>query len=342
MLNKEILMNLMSKKNLSMDDMRKTINIFVNEGFEESELAAILVGLAMKGESSEEVLGIINGINDSINKIHYPIAVADVCGTGGDGLNTFNISTLSSLILASGGIKIAKHGNRAISSECGSADVLEELGVNIMADENEAVKILDEVGIVFLFAPLYHKALGKFKKVRQDLRVRTILNLVGPFVNPFTLSDQLIGVSNIKLGKDLAVILKELGIKRGAVVSSTEGMDEISLTSITNIYEIKGASIKSYELDPRVYGFKLCEIKELKGGDKKYNAKLILGILSGVINGPKREIAVLNAGFSFYLFERTSSISEGIMLANKLIDEGLALKKLEELIKVSNKGIRCF
>ncbi|MGL5764470.1 MAG: anthranilate phosphoribosyltransferase [Sarcina sp.] len=339
MLNKEMLIKLIDRKNLSMDEMRKIINTFIIDGFEESELAAVLVALAMKGECIEEILGIVNGINDSIKKIKYSSPLVDVCGTGGDGFNTFNISTLSSIILASGGVKIAKHGNRGVSSECGSADVLEELGVNIMVTEQEAIKILDKVGMVFLFAPLYHKALGNFKKVRQELKIRTILNLVGPFVNPFMLSDQLIGVSNISLGKELAVVLKELGIKRGAIITSKEGMDEISLTSLTNIYEIREDTIKFYEFNPMDYGFEFCKIEDLKGGDKKYNAKLIVDILNTTLKGPKRNIAVINAGFSFYLFGRTNTIEEGITFANRLIDEGTALKKLENLIKVSNEGI---
>ena len=260
----------------------------------------------------------------------------DIVGTGGDGAGTFNISTASSFVVAGCGVKVAKHGNRAASSKCGSADVLEALGVNINLAPKQAGKILEKVGMVFLFAPLYHPAMKNIAPVRRELGIRTVFNFLGPFLNPANTKIQLLGVPNIEIAEKLAKVASKLKFTHLMIITSLDGMDEITTTESSRVFEVNGSQIKSFIINPQKYGIKKAFKKELLGGDPKQNAGIIQDILEGK-KGPKRDIVVLNSGAALYLGGKAKSISEGIKLAEKLIDSKAAKQVLEKLTAETQK-----
>ena len=313
---------------------------FILEGIIDGQLtpmqsAAILTALRTKGETVEEIVGFIKTMRKHMIKINAPKAL-DIVGTGGDGIGTFNISTAASFVVAGLGVPIAKHGNRAASSKCGSADVLEELGVKIFLTPKIAEKVFEKLRMVFLFAPLYHPAMKLIAPVRKELGFRTIFNYLGPFLNPGQTKRQLLGVPNIEIAKRLAQVAAKLQFTYLMIVTSSDNMDEITTTAKSEVFEIKENKIKSFTLTPKQFGIKLATKKDLLGEGAKQNAAIIQNILKGQ-KGPQRDIVILNSAAAFYLVGKAKNINEGIKLAEKSIDSGLAMQKLQNLIKETQK-----
>lgn len=333
----KILLNkLLDKKNLNQRELGYLLDQIVGGFMNPSEVAAFLVGLRVKGETVDEIAGLIKGMRGYMLKVNVKGVVVDTCGTGGDGSNTFNISTLVAFVVAGAGVQVAKHGNRAASSKCGSADVLEALGVHIMLTPQQAEKVLEKVGMVFLFAPLYHPATKNIVPIRKELGVRTVFNFLGPFLNPAGVKRQIVGVPNIAIAKKLAQVAKKLGYTHLCIVSSKDGMDEVSTTSPTHMFEVKKGRITSKVLTPQTFGIKKAVKKDLLGGTAKVNAGIITKILSGEM-GSKRDIVVLNSAVVMYAAGKVKTIQEGIIMANKSIDTGSAKKVLENLVKQTKK-----
>ncbi len=268
-------------------------------------------------------------------KIAAPKAI-DIVGTGGDNSDSFNISTATSFVVAGLGVPTAKHGNRAVSSKCGSADVLEALGVNINLTPLQAEKVYKKVGLVFLFAPLYHPAMKQIGPIRKELGLRTIFNLLGPFLNPAQTKKQLLGVANIRIAKKLANVAKRLNFTHLMIVTSVDGMDEITTTAQTKVFEVKGEKLNTFVMSPEKFGIKRAIIKDLRGNDPNENATIIQNILKGK-NGPQRDIVILNSAAAFYISGKVRNIKEGINLAKKSIDSGAGLKIFENLVKETRK-----
>lgn len=299
-------------------------------------IASFLTALRMKGETIQEISGCalaMRTMATKINSIHKDLI--DTCGTGGDGLGTFNISTASALIAASAGANVAKHGNRAISSKSGSADVLKALGVNIEAPKEKVERCLNEIGIGFLFAPLLHGAMKYATPVRRELGIRTVFNILGPLTNPAGAKRQLLGVFRTKLTEILAHVLQDLGTERALVVHGVGGMDEISTIGETKITEVKDGQVTSYTIHPEMFGLPVADISQLSGGDISVNAQIIESIVNGR-KGPYRDIAVLNSGAALYVAGVAESIADGILRAQDAVDSGLTKKKLQALITLSH------
>lgn len=332
---KEAIRKLSLREDLTEDETRIVINEIMNKEAASSQIGAFLLGLKIKGETTDEILGAIRALRDNMIKIDVDRNnLIDTCGTGGDGGKTFNISTASAIIAASGGAKVAKHGNRAISSKSGSADVLKELGIDINMKKEDSEREILNKGMSFLFAPNYHNAMRNVANERAELKIRTIFNLVGPLSNPASLTGQLLGVYDDKLMKTIAEVLSKLGLNRALIVHGDDGLDEITITTTTSIYEVTLGEIKNYKLDPTSYGIKKASLNDIGGGNPKENSKIILDILKGK-RSSKRDIVVLNSAAALYVGEIVDSIEEGIIKANYLIDSGLAYKKY---IQLSNKG----
>ncbi len=293
--------------------------------------AAFLVSLRTKGETVKEILGFIETMRKHMIKIDAPRAL-DIVGTGGDGSGTFNISTATSFVVAGMGVPIAKHGNRAASSKCGSADVLEALGVNINLTPKQAEEVYKKIGMVFLFAPLFHPAMKQIGPVRKELGLRTIFNFLGPFLNPASTKRQLLGVPNGKIAKKLAEVATKLKFTHLMLVTSEDGMDEIATTSETKVFDVKGNKLTSYIISPQQFGIKEVSKKDLLGKGPHENANIIQNILKGK-KGPQRDIVLLNSAAAFYIAGKTKNIKDGIKLAENSIDKGFALNVLERLIK---------
>lgn len=299
--------------------------------------AAFLVSLRTKGETEQEILGFIQTMRKHMIKINAPKAL-DIVGTGGDGLGTFNISTAAALVVAGIGVPVAKHGNRAASSKCGSADVLESLGVNINLTPQQAEEVFKKVGMIFLFAPAFHPAMKQIGPIRKELGLRTIFNFLGPFLNPASTKRQLLGVPNEQIAKKLAGVATKLRFTHLLLVTSKDGMDEITTTSETKVFEVKGSKLNSYYISPKQFGIKMATKKDLLGKDPSDNAGIIQNILKGK-KGPQRDIVVLNSAVAFYLSKKVKSIQQGIILAEESIDSGAAVKVLANLIKETNGHI---
>ena len=299
-----------------------------------SQIAAFLMGLRIKGETVDELTAAAQVMRSKAKKIAAPPDALDTCGTGGDHSLTFNISTASALLAAAAGIPVAKHGNRAASSTCGSADVLLELGVNIEADTAVVEKCIRECGIGFLFAPLLHGAMKHAIGPRRELGIRTIFNLLGPLSNPAGARHQLLGVYDRKWVRPVAEVLNQLGSSRALVVHGSDGLDEITLTGPTFVSELKDGKVSDYEITPEQFGFSRSRLVDLRGGAKDFNAQLIREILAGE-KGPKTEIVLLNAGAAIYVSGKTPSIKDGIKLAAETIAGGKAQAKLDHLSQCS-------
>ena len=294
-------------------------------------LSAIFAAIRTKGETIDEIFGFIQTMRQNMVHVNIDNAI-DVCGTGGDASNSFNISTAVAFVVAGTGVKVAKHGNRAASSQCGSADVLEELGVNIDLMPQQTEKVFKKIGIVFLFAPLYHPALKNVVKIRKELKIRTIFNFLGPFANPASVKRQLIGVPNEEIAEKLAEVGSRLKYEHLLIVTSKDGMDEISLSTETFLYEVKNAKIKKSVMSPADFGFKKTSKTEFSGGSVRENAIYIREILQGV-KGPRRDIVVLNSAFALYVAGIASGIKQGIQQAEQSIDGGVANSVLRNLRK---------
>lgn len=330
----EILNTLIEKKDLTSAEARQFLLDVMEGVISPVQTGAILTAFRMKGESAAEVKGLIQAMREKMISINAPGAV-DIVGTGGDGYGTFNISTASSFVARGAGAKVAKHGNRAASGKCGSADVLEALGVKIDISPEKAQKVFDKIGIIFMFAPIYHPSMKQVIAVRRELKIRTVFNVLGPFTNPARTERQLTGVLNKETAEKMANVAKDLGYKHLVIVSSLDGMDKISISAKTDAYEVRGKSVKKFKIDPSKLGFKKAPKSELLGAGKEENAEIIRAILRGE-KGPKRDIVVLNAAFGLYVAGIAKTPKEGIALAEHSLNSGAGSEALERLIKESN------
>jgi anthranilate phosphoribosyltransferase len=323
-------------KSLTEDEMLSAMTQIMEGQVVDSQLAAFLTALHIKGETVPEIVGAARVMRAKAEKLDIKAnSLVDTCGTGGDGADTFNISTASALVTAGAGINVAKHGNRAVSSRSGSADVLKCLGVNLDADLSTVKRCVDEAGIGFLFAPLMHKAMKHAGGVRKELGFRTIFNLLGPLTNPANAQSQVLGVFDVKWVQPLAEVLRDLGSSHALVVHGSDGLDEITLTGETQVAELKNGQVTCYKLDPEKLGFKYCESDDLKGGTPEENAQTIKNILDGE-TGPRREIVVLNSAGAIYVAGKANTIELAIELANNSIESGQAKGKLKALCEITN------
>lgn len=299
-------------------------------------IGAYLTALRMKGETIEEITASAAGMRQHCTRLLHDMEVLEIVGTGGDGANTFNISTTSSIVVASGGISVAKHGNRGVSSKSGAADVLEALGVRIDIEPEKSAKILKQINLCFMFAQKYHTAMKFVAPVRKELGIRTIFNILGPLANPAGANLQLLGVYEESLVEPLAEVLLNLGVRRAMVVYGEDKMDEISLSAPTKVCEIRDGKKKCYMIQPEDFGLTRCAKEDLLGGGPEENAQITQEILNGAV-GAKRDAVLLNAGACFYLVKDGITLQEGIQMAAKLIDSGKAMEKLQQLIELSNQ-----
>jgi anthranilate phosphoribosyltransferase len=304
----------------------------------EAQIAGLLVGLTIKGERPSELVGFAQTMRANATAITPPPgAVFDTCGTGGDRSGTFNISTASAIVLAACGMRIAKHGNRSVSSQCGSADVLEALGVNIQAAPATVEQCLREVGVAFLFAPTFHPAMKHAAQARKDLGVRTAFNLLGPLTNPARPARQIVGVPRPELTELLARSLSLLGSERAWVVHGADGLDELSTTGYTKVSESRGDSVQTFYVHPADFGLAKAAPEALKGGDAAKNAAIVRAVLSGEA-GPQRDVVLLNAGAALFVAGEADTVGAGIAKASAAIDGGAAMDVLKKLVTVSNDG----
>ena len=327
------ILKIQNKENLTASEMEGAMSAIMNGGASHEEMASFLLALREKGPSVEEITAaarIMRQFSLKVTSKHK--ILLDTCGTGGDKTGTFNISTVAAFVVAGAGVAVAKHGNRSVSSQCGSADVLEALGININLNNGQLGQCLDEVGIAFLFAQRLHPAMKNVAPVRKELGVETIFNLLGPLTNPANANFQMMGVYSQKYVEPLAHVLKNLGLQKALVFHGDDGLDEITTTGPTHISEFNGHKVVSYTLSPEDFKIKLAKPKDLKGGDLATNVSIAEEILKGK-GGPKRDIVVFNAAHALYLTGETVTIEEGISLAEESTDSGRARKKLEQLKK---------
>jgi len=323
-----------SGKDMSEEEMMAAMTEVMDGKVGDTQLAAFLTALYFKNVTVPEIVGAARVMRDKAEKVNAKDSV-DTCGTGGDGADTFNISTTVAFVVAGAGVRVAKHGNRAVSSKSGSADILKYLGVNIDASLPTVERCIEEVGIGFLFAPLMHKAMKHAAAVRKALGFRTVFNLLGPLTNPANAHAQVLGVFDSKLVTPLAEVLRKLGSRHALVVNGFDGLDEITLTGKTHIAELKNGKVNNFSFDPKEFGYSLCSVADLKGAEPETNAEIMREILNGS-SGPKTDIVVLNAAAAIYVGGKADSIEKGIRVATNSIESGAASKKLEELCRVSN------
>ena len=295
----------------------------------DAQIAAFLVALRMRGETVEELVGAANAMREKATEVPIGVDAVDTCGTGGDGAGTFNISTVAAFVVAGAGVPVAKHGNRSVSSRCGSADLLEALGIRLDLPPETLARCVEEVGIGFLFAPLLHRAMKHAIGPRREIGVRTLFNLLGPVTNPAGVRRQVLGVYSPDRVEQMAEVLKDLGTKRALVVHG-DGMDEVTICGPTLVGELKDRGVRTYQVVPEDFGFRRVELRELSGGDTRTNAEIAEGVLKGE-PGPKRDVVVLNAGAAIWIGGKASSWEEGVQMAQEAIEDGMAWSKVEEL-----------
>jgi len=332
---------------LSREEARAVMAEVLTGKCTDAQIAALLVALHMKGETVEEIVGFAEAIRAAATplSIHENStvdvsgtgrdALVDTCGTGGDASGTFNISTATALVVAGAGVRVAKHGNRSVTSKCGSADVMEALGVSISLPPTRLAACLEEVGIAFLFAPAMHSAMKYVQPARRELRLRTVFNLLGPLTNPAHASAQVVGVYSVELVEKLAEALSMLGLHRAMVVHGLDGLDEITITGPTRVAEVREGSVRTYEVTPEEFGIERAPIEDISGGDAAANAAIIREILSGR-KSPKRDVVLLNAAAALVAAGRADHVAEALPLAARSIDSGAAAEKLEAMVRFTN------
>ncbi|MDE5802077.1 MAG: anthranilate phosphoribosyltransferase [Lachnospiraceae bacterium] len=332
----EAIIKLAKKEDIGYEIAKTVMNEIMSGEATDVQKAAYLSELSMKGETIEEITGSAEEMRNHATKLPYEGEALEIVGTGGDGSNSFNISTTAALVVSAAGVPVAKHGNRAASSKSGAADVLEALGVNIMISPERSAEILREIGICFLFAQGYHGAMKYVGPIRKELGIRTVFNILGPLTNPARASLQLMGVYDAALVPDMAKVLMNLGVKRGMVVYGQDKLDEISLSAPTTVCEIADGQLRSYEITPEQFGFARCEKEALTGGTPEENAAITRQILQGK-KGARRDAVVMNAGAALYIAGKAADIAGGIRLAEEMIDSGKAEKQLEAFIRLSHE-----
>lgn len=332
---KEAIYRLLNKENLSLDEAKEVMDEIMGGNTTNAQIASFITALRMKGETIEEITACAMVMRRYGLKLTHKGDVLDIVGTGGDEAYTFNISTVSSIIISAAGIPVAKHGNRSVSSKCGSADVLEALGVKIDIPVERSEQLLREIGICFLYAPMYHSSMKYAAPVRKELGVRTVFNILGPLSSPANANLQLLGVYDENLVEPMARVLANLGVKRAMVVHGHDGLDEISLSAKTTVCEVNEGRVNSFFLDPHQFGFDYCKQEELKGGDPALNAEIARAIFSGE-KGPKRNVVLLNSAICLYMTYNNITLRECVRLAEQIIDSGKAMEKLNSFIRLSN------
>ena len=336
---KEAIVKIVNKGDLSYDEAYTVMNEIMSGETSATQNAAFLAALSTKSaraETTNEIAGCAAAMRDHATRVDTGMDVFEIVGTGGDNAGSFNISTTSAIVAAAGGMKVAKHGNRAASSLSGTADCLEALGVNIQQDPEKCVELLNEVGFCFFFAQKYHLSMKYVGAIRRELGFRTVFNILGPLTNPASPKRQLLGVYDDYLVEPLAQVLMDLGVERGMVVYGQDRLDEISLSAPTRVCEFKDGWFKSYVIRPEDFCLRSCQKSELVGGTPAENAAITRAILNGQ-TGPMRDAVLMNAGAALYLGDKAESMAAGIALAAELIDSGAAAQTLERLIEVSNR-----
>ena len=334
---KEAIIKLSKKQDLTYAEAETVMDEIMSGQATPVQMSAYLTALSLKGETIDEITASAAGMRAHCIKLLHDMDVLEIVGTGGDGSNSFNISTTSSLVIAAGGVPVAKHGNRAASSKSGAADVLEALGVKITLTPERSAEILKKTNICFLFAQNYHIAMKYVAPIRKELGIRTVFNILGPLSNPAGANMELMGVYDQALVEPLAQVMANLGVNRGMIVYGQDSLDEISMCAPTSVCEIKDGKFTSYEITPEQFGYEKCEKGALTGGTPAENAEITKAILKGEERGPKRQAVCLNAGAALYIAGKAASMEEGVKLAESLIDNGAALKKLEEFVEETNK-----
>lgn len=336
---KEAIVKIVNKEDLTYDEAYAVMNEIMSGQTSPTQNAAFLSALSTKSaraETTEEIAGCAAAMREHATKVESDMELFEIVGTGGDNAQSFNISTTSALVAAAGGMKVAKHGNRAASSLCGTADCLEALGVNIQQSPARCVELLKEAGMCFFFAQKYHTSMKYVGPIRKELGFRTVFNILGPLTNPGSPSMQLLGVYDEYLVEPLAQVLTTLGVNRGMVVYGQDKLDEISMSAPTTVCEIKDGWVRRYVITPEDFGLTRCTKEDLRGGTPEENAKITRAILNGE-KGPKRDAVLMNAGASLYIGGKAKSMKDGIVLAGELLDSGAVTKTLEKVIEISNR-----
>ncbi len=333
---KKAIAKVVERIDLTEAEMMAVMDEVMTGGASPAQIGSFLTALRMKGETVEEITGAAKVMREKATKVDAPDGVVDTCGTGGDGSMTFNISTAAAFVASGAGLKIAKHGNRSVSSNCGSADVLRALGVNIEAEVSRVEECISKAGIGFLFAPMLHGAMKYAAPVRREIGIRSIFNVLGPLTNPAGARRQVIGVYDPALTDSLAKVLNNLGSERAFIVRGEDGLDEITLADATRVTELNAGSIRTYHISPEDFGFARCAPADLKGGGPDENASIIMGVLEGR-KGPARDIVLLNAAAAITAGGLAPRLEEGIALAHGSIDSGEALARLEQLKDITNR-----
>lgn len=331
----EAIYQVINKQNLSLVQTKTVMEEIMEGRATNAQIGSFLTAMRMKGETIEEITACATVMREKCTKIQPDKDVLDIVGTGGDEANTFNISTVSSFVVSAGGVPVAKHGNRSVSSKCGSADLLEALGINIALTAEQSARILESIGICFMFAPTYHASMKYAAPVRKELSVRTIFNILGPLANPAGANMQLLGVYDENLVEPLARVLANLGVKRAMVVHGHDGLDEVTLCDTTTICEVNNGKLNSFFLSPEQLGLERCRSTDLAGGDPAENAGIALDILNGAKN-PKRDVVVLNSALCLYMSHNQITLRECVKMAEELIDSGRARARMENFIELSN------
>ena len=334
---KEAIAKLMNKQDLTYEEACQVMDEIMDGKVSATLISSYLTALSMKGETIDEISGSAYAMRAHATKAPHDMDVLEIVGTGGDGANTFNISSTSAMVIAAGGVPVAKHGNRAASSKSGAADVLEALGVNISLPPEKCRALLEQVGICFLFAQTYHTAMKYVGPVRKELGIRTVFNILGPITNPAAPTMGVMGVYDQSLLEPYAAVMQNLGIRRGLVVYGTDRLDEISASAPTAVCEIRDGKTNLYEITPEQFGYTRCQKSDLLGGTPEENAQITRNILSGQDKGPKRQAVCLNAGAALYAAGSAETMEAGVRLAEYLIDSGRAMEKLQQFVEASNQ-----
>lgn len=333
---KEYINKVIEGKNLTTEEAAAAMDIIMSGEATPAQIGSYLTALRMKGETIEEITGCAKGMREKCLQLVGKGDLMDIVGTGGDCTNTFNVSTVSSFVVAASGIKIAKHGNRSVSSKCGSADVLEALGVKLDITKEQNEKVLEQTGMCFMFAPVYHSAMKYVAAPRRELGTRTIFNILGPLANPSYANLQVMGVYSDELVDSMAQVLSNLGVKRAMVVHGEDGVDEVSICGKTKVCEVREGKLKSYTIDPEELGLSIAKPEDIKGGLAEENKEIALSILKGE-KGAKRNMVLINSAVALYTALEDKTLKECVQMAADLIDSGKALAKMQEFVEATQK-----